>query len=74
DMTAPHVPTAFGLMNMSGNIGAALFPIVVPVLLKLNGSADNPNWDAVMVTFAGAYILAAVFWLLLPNRQNIFEE
>lgn len=74
DMTAPHVPTAFGLMNMSGNIGAALFPIVVPVLLKLNGSVDNPNWDAVMVTFAGAYILAAVFWLLLPNRANIFEE
>ena len=74
DMTAPHVPTAFGLMNMSGNIGAALFPIVVPWLLKLNATPESPNWDAVIVCFAGAYVLAAGFWLLLPRRSSIFAK
>ena len=67
DMGGRHVPTIFATMNMSGNIGAAVFPIAVPLLLSWTGE----NWNAVLLLFGGIYVAAAACWLFL-NPHGTF--
>lgn len=63
DMGGRHVPTVFAIMNMSGNIGAALFPVLVPEIVERTG-----NWDLVLPFFACLTASAAACWLMLnPN-------
>lgn len=63
DMGGKNVPMVFSLMNMSGNIGAVVFPVVVPRLVFWTGS-----WDLVLFVFAGLYVASALCWALLnPN-------
>jgi len=68
-MGGKHVATVFGTMNMAGNVGAALFPILVPYLLDLPG-----GWDLVLFVFAGLYLVAAVFWALLDANGSVFDQ
>lgn len=49
----------FGVMNSAGTVGAILFPLVVPWIVKATGS-----WEAVLYLFAGIHILAGVSWLI----------
>ncbi len=69
DMGGRHVAPVFSLMNMSGNLGAMLFPIVLPWLVKASGS-----WDLVLFAFAGIYIAAALFWLGLNPAGTIVNR
>ena len=57
-----HVATLSALNNMCGNLGAAAFPLVVPVLLRSSG-----GWDAVLNVFVGLYFVASVAWLLMRD-------
>eukprot|EP00913_Durusdinium_trenchii_P005676 g5294.t1 len=70
DLGGKHVTMVFSLMNMAGNIGAFVFPILVPYLL--NEDPEHPgsgNWDVVLFSFAGSYLVAAVCWLFVnPDR------
>jgi len=63
-----HVATVSGVMNMCGNLGAAAFPVLVPWLLTNAG-----GWDAVLIGFTALYVCAAVFWLLLKTKHNMFN-
>lgn len=72
DIGGRHVTTVFSIMNMTGNIGAVVFPIFVPWLVALTGS-----WDLVLFVFAGIFLAAALCWLgfnpdrpILPTPQN----
>jgi len=65
DMGGRHVATVFAIMNMAGNIGAALFPMVVPHLLELPG-----GWNVVLIVFGGLYFAAAVCWMMLGKGLN----
>ncbi|QDU98329.1 MFS transporter [Lignipirellula cremea] len=69
DMGGGHTPTLFSTMNMSGNLGAALFPLVTPFLQTWTG-----GWTAVFFMFGGLYVAASLFWLLLQPSQSIFEQ
>ncbi len=69
DMGGKHVATVFATMNMSGNIGAFIFPVVVPYLLKLPG-----GWDLVLVVFGLVYLAAALCWALLNPNGTVFEQ
>ena len=69
EMSGPHVGTVTATLNMTGNLGAWAFPIVVPLLLKHFGS-----WDAVLLVFGGCYFAAALFWLLLKTKGSILEQ
>lgn len=64
-----HVATISGVMNMSGNLGAAAFPVVVPWLL-----ANTGGWDAVLICFTALYAGAALFWLLMKTKPNMFDS
>lgn len=69
NLGGPHVATVSAVANMSGNLGAAAFPIVVPWLL-----ANAGGWDAVLAGFASLYVIAAVFWFLIRTKGSLFEE
>lgn len=70
DVGGRHVPAVFSTMNMCGNIGAAAFPLLVPLFLDATGE----NWNLVLFLFVGLYVLAAVFWLLADAGKPIFDE
>ena len=64
-----RVATIFSVMNMCGNIGAALFPAVVGTLLDATG-----DWDFVLYLFAGVLALDATLWALLNPRRPLFQD
>jgi len=66
DLSGRHVTTVFSFMNMCGNLGAFAFPIVVPALVAWTGA-----WDAVLFTFAGIHLAAAVCWLCFDGNREI---
>jgi ACS family D-galactonate transporter-like MFS transporter len=63
------VAPIFGLMNMCGNLGAAVCPLAVGLFVKLSGG----KWQFVLPLFVGNYIVAAICWALLNPNGN-FEE
>jgi sugar phosphate permease len=64
-----QVATVFSVMNMCGNIGAALFPPAVGWFVQQTG-----GWNLVLFLFAGIFVLDAVCWALLNPRGTLFEE
>jgi len=50
-----------GSMNMLGNAGGALAPMIVPFVLK----ATHNNWNANFWMFAAVYFLGALCWLFI---------
>jgi nitrate/nitrite transporter NarK len=54
-------------MNMSGNIGGALCPVVVAALVKLTG-----HWEPALLLFVAIHAGAVVSWLLLDTQGSIF--
>jgi ACS family glucarate transporter-like MFS transporter len=69
DMGGRHVAPVFATMNMTGNIGATLFPVVVPYLVGAEG-----NWDLVLYVFAGMHIAAALLWAGFDSEGTIVRE
>ena len=64
-----QVPITCSVMNMVGNIGAAVCPILVARVVKITG-----NWESVLMFFVAIYVAGAVCWVMInPNRQ-IFES
>jgi ACS family glucarate transporter-like MFS transporter len=68
DMGGKHIAPVFSTMNMSGNVGALLFPVVIPWLVGLWG-----NWDVVLPFFAAIHLASAVCWLCLNPNGTIFD-
>jgi MFS family permease len=69
DVGGNHVGTVFSVMNMCGNIGAAVFPLVVPTLVDMPA-----GWDLVLFVFAGIYIAAGVCWMLVNPNGSICDR
>ena len=69
DMGGRHVPTVFSIMNMSGNIGAAAFPVVVGILVE---------WTEAGIGFpafvAGIYVAGSMFWFALDTSGTVFDR
>ncbi|MCH7686524.1 MAG: MFS transporter [Planctomycetes bacterium] len=72
DMAGKHVATVFATMNMSGNIGAMVFPMVVPIILGETGAAGN--WNQVLFMFCGIYVAAALCWLMLKPTGTFLDQ
>ncbi len=58
-----------GSMNMVGNAGGAIAPMVVPLVL----AATNNNWMINMVLFAVAYFLAAGCWAFIDSDDRLHD-
>jgi len=68
DKGGQHVAPIFGMMNMAGNLGAALLPVVVGALF------EAAYYKPVLVLMAGIYISAALCWMLLNPNGTVFDE
>lgn len=66
DLGGQHVATVFSVMNMCGNIGAALCPPLVGWLAQTTG-----RWNEILLLFAAIYAAAGLCWLLLDPSQPI---
>jgi len=69
DMGGQHVAPIFSVMNMAGNVGAILFPIIASRLTTATG-----NWNAVFGLFAVLHIAAALCWLPFDPERPIISE
>lgn len=70
DVGGKHVSTIFSTMNMAGNIGGMLSPILVAWLVELTGQ----NWNAVLLMFAAIYLLGAICWIRIDPNRPIVED
>ena len=66
DLGGAHVPRVFATMNMCGNVGAAVFPLVVPHLTSHTG-----NWHAVLLLFAAIYLAAGICWFAFDTERQV---
>ena len=64
-----HVATVLSTMNMCGNIGAGLFPLVAGWLVHKYGL-----WDPVLFLFAGIFVVDAICWAVLNPRATLDTE
>jgi len=64
-----RVATVFGAMNMSGNIGAGLFPFVIGWLVRFTG-----NWNYALLVFAGLFVLSGLFWAVLNPVGTLYKD
>jgi MFS family permease len=64
-----QVATVFATMNMWGNVGAALFPLVVGQLVAATG-----NWNLALFLFAGLFAVDAVCWAALNPKGTLFND
>ncbi|HJZ60342.1 MAG TPA: MFS transporter [Gemmataceae bacterium] len=64
-----RVATVFATMNMSGNVGAAVFPLAVGFLVASTG-----DWNNALLLFAGLFAADAVCWVLLNPKGTLFDD
>jgi ACS family D-galactonate transporter-like MFS transporter len=64
-----QVATVFSIMNMCGNLGAALFPLIAGRLVNLTG-----DWNSIIFLYVGIMAIDAVCWGLLNPKETLFED
>ena len=64
-----QVATTFSLMNMCGNIGAALFPLFAGYI-----SDSTWGWSGVLFLSVIILVIDAICWALLNPKQTISGE
>jgi sugar phosphate permease len=69
DFGGRRVATIFSIMNMSGNIGATIFPWVVGALIERTN-----DWDLAIFLFAGILAIDAVIWAMLNPKGTLFQD
>ena len=62
-VTKEFYPIAYAIINMGGQIGAVIMPLIVGVLL------DSFNWDAVFISLATAALVCLVTVLTIREPQ-----
>jgi MFS family permease len=69
DLGGRHITTVFSFMNMCGNIGASVFPLIVPYFVEFTG-----DWNAVLFLFGAINFAAAACWLSFRADQPIVKS
>jgi nitrate/nitrite transporter NarK len=64
-----RIGLVFSLMNMAGNLGAALVNQAVGSLKERTGS-----WDIALAAIAVIFLVDAICWALLNPKEPLFEE
>jgi MFS family permease len=62
------VATVFATMNMCGNVGSALFPMLAGWYV-----AGGGDWNLVLLFFAALFAFDALLWAVLNPRRPLFE-
>ena len=70
DVGGKHTGALSATMNMCGNVGGAIAPMIVPLIL----AATDNNWNRNIVCFALAYCLAGLCWWFVDCTQQLDED
>ena len=70
DVGGKNAGALSGAMNMMGNLGGAVAPLVVPWVLTLAGGSWNVNF----YTFAGVYVVGALAWFFIDPVTPLEEQ
>jgi MFS family permease len=70
DVGGKYAGTVAGCMNMWGNIGGALSPLVIGYMLTWTHS----NWDLTFYVSAAIYLMGILCWVLLDPVTPLDEE
>jgi MFS transporter, ACS family, D-galactonate transporter len=68
DTGGKQLPIVFGAMNMMGNFGSALFPLLVPQWTSLW------NWGSLPLLMGGLYFMSMFFWIFIDPNGTVVEE
>jgi MFS family permease len=69
DVGGRHTGALSGSMNMMGNAGGAVAPMVVPLVLAATGN----NWSVNMALFVVSYFLGALCWLFIDSDDRLHD-
>jgi sugar phosphate permease len=69
EIGGPHAGIVSGAMNMFGNLGGALSPVVVGICIDRFGS-----WNAPLFSIAAFYLMAALCWLAIDPAEHLSAE
>jgi sugar phosphate permease len=61
DVGGKHAGSLSGMMNMAGNVGGALSPLVIGYILYWT----NNNWNLTFYVSAAIYLMGTVCWRFL---------
>ena len=64
-----RIGTVFAMMNMCGNIGAAISTYAAGAVVQRTGS-----WDVALFMFAAIFVVDAVCWALLNPQGTLFDD
>ena len=67
DVGGRHTGALSGSMNMMGQVGGAIAPMAVPLVL----AATNNNWTINMGLFALSYFLGAICWAFINSDERL---
>jgi len=70
DVGGPHAGTLAGAMNMLGNVGGALCPLVIGYILAWT----NRNWNLTFYLGASVYLLGIVCWAFMDPVTPLDRE
>ena len=70
DVGGKYAGTLSGSMNMMGNLGGFVGPIVCGYILHATGG----NWNVFLYSMSAVYVLAALCWLPLDPVTPLDEE
>ncbi len=72
DIGGRFVGTLSGLMNMVGNIGGAISPVLIPLALKrLDYVPEADRWRYIFAAMAAAWFVAAASWLFIDAGKPL---
>jgi sugar phosphate permease len=69
DVGGKTVATLAGTMNMMGNVGGFLSPIVCGYIVQETG-----NWNIALYVMAGVYVTGIFFWLAMDPVTPLAEQ
>jgi fucose permease len=69
DVGGKSVATLSGAMNMMGNVGGFVSPIVCAYIVQATG-----NWNLAFYVAAGAYLMGAACWLAMDPVTPLEEQ
>jgi len=74
DISGRHTAVVFGIMNMAGNLGAFVCPLLLGYLIgHIERTAGD--WNLVLYVFVAIYALGALFWSFLdPERSAVTRD
>ncbi|MGI8979448.1 MAG: MFS transporter [Pirellulaceae bacterium] len=68
DFGGKYVSSVLGFANMCGNLGAALFPIIIGYLAKYD------LWPVVFMLSSGSFVIVASVWFFVDPTNQLVKE